>query len=178
MRIAIALLALALTAALAKYVFFDTHAFASPAAGQQEALEALQGLKSVTDAGVNYTNYAPRVLDAKIKVDRYLAAAPTDAPGRDAIALAMREFVLASQAWNAVIGKRVEDEIASGTQIMSDKDMASCPAIQGLIATSNQKTTTMQLFDLGPAYFAAQDGVRPLWQCAALSVADAVRLAK
>jgi len=178
MRIAIALLALALTAALAKYVFFGTHAFASPPAGQQEALDALQGLKSVTDAGVNYTNYAPRVLDAKIKVDRYLAAAPADAPGRDAIALAMREFVLASQDWNATIGSRATEQIAIGTEIMSDKNMAACPAIQALMASSNQETTAMKAFEIGPAYFAARDGLRPLWQCAASSVADAVRLAK
>jgi hypothetical protein len=116
MRIVIALLALAVTAALAKYVFFGTHAFASPPAGQQEALEALQGLKSVTDAGVNYTNYAPRVLDAKIKVDRYLATAPADAPARVAIALAMHEFVLASQDWNATIGSRSTEQIAIGTE--------------------------------------------------------------
>lgn len=135
MRIAIALLALALTAALAKYVFFGTHAFASPPAGQQEALEALQGLKSVTDAGVNYTNYAPRVLDAKIKVDRYLAWARRDCPG-------YAEFVLASQDWNATIGSRAAEQIAIGTEIMSDKSMAACPAIQvfdGLIKSRDNR---------------------------------------
>jgi hypothetical protein len=178
MRIAFTLLALALTAALAKYVFFGAHAFGSPPAGQQEALEALQGLKSVTDAGVNYTNYAPRVLDAKIKVDRYLAAAPAGAPARAAIALAMHEFVLASQDWNASIGSRSTEQIAIGTEIMSDKNMAACPSIQVLMASSNQETTETRAFDIGPAYFAVRDGLRPLWQCAALSVADAARLAR
>lgn len=63
----------------------------SSPAPRQEALDALQGLQSVTEAGTGYTLYAPRVLEAKIKVDRYLAAAPTDAPERAAITQAMRD---------------------------------------------------------------------------------------
>ncbi len=37
-----------------------------------EALQVLRGLQSITTAGVSYRDYAPRVLDAKVQLDRYL----------------------------------------------------------------------------------------------------------
>jgi hypothetical protein len=33
-----------------------------------DALDALKGLRSVTEVGLSYRDYAPRVLDAKVKV--------------------------------------------------------------------------------------------------------------
>src|SRR5712692_6783873 len=39
-----------------------------------DALEALKALQSVTSSGVSYRDYAPRVLDAKVKVDKYLSS--------------------------------------------------------------------------------------------------------
>ena len=39
----------------------------------QEALQALQGLNSVTQAGLSLAEYEPRVLDAKVVADRYLS---------------------------------------------------------------------------------------------------------
>src|SRR6266404_6867137 len=37
-----------------------------------EALQGLQSLRSVTEAGLNYPEYSRRVLDGKVQVDRYL----------------------------------------------------------------------------------------------------------
>jgi hypothetical protein len=40
--------------------------------GFGEALDALKAVRSVTTSGVSYRDYAPRVLEAKIKIDKYL----------------------------------------------------------------------------------------------------------
>jgi hypothetical protein len=70
--------------------------------GIQEALRALKALQSVTSAGVNYRDYAPRVGDAKIQVDRYVSEPKgTIAETRSAIAAAMGFYILASSAWSA-----------------------------------------------------------------------------
>jgi len=39
----------------------------------QEALDAVRALRSVTQSGISYRDYAKRALDAKVKVDRYLS---------------------------------------------------------------------------------------------------------
>lgn len=83
-------------------------------ASWQEALDAVRGLRSVTASGISYRDYASRVLDAKVKVDRYLASLKPDDEKSDAstpanlkalmvrsgIKMAMMYYESASSSWN------------------------------------------------------------------------------
>src|SRR5262249_891418 len=62
-------------------IYFGAGAVAAGGpAPRQEALDALKALQSVTQSGISYRDYAPRVLDAKVKVDHYVASPVTDQP--------------------------------------------------------------------------------------------------
>ena len=58
-----------------KAIYFGAVPSASPTAPPpaRDALDALRGLQSVVESGLTYRDYATRVLDAKVKVDRYLS---------------------------------------------------------------------------------------------------------
>jgi hypothetical protein len=75
------------------------------------ALQVLQGLQSATDGGISYQDYAPRVTDAKIQVDRMLSDTPDSAP-KAAIVEALAFHVFASYAWNAKIFSHNYDGLA------------------------------------------------------------------
>lgn len=67
----------------------------------EAALRELRGLRSVTRAGLNYAEYQRRVLDAKVVVDRYLAAGDPGRPDRwSAISSALGLYIAAARAWN------------------------------------------------------------------------------
>lgn len=64
------------------------------------ALQSLQGLRSVAEAGISHQEYERRVLDAKIVVDRYLTTArPADRDLKEAIRLALVVYLAAADAW-------------------------------------------------------------------------------
>src|SRR5450432_3453327 len=67
------------------------------ASAYDHALDALSALQSVTSSGVTYMDYAKRVLDARIKVDKYMSSMPAD---RETFGAAMRYYELAAQLWN------------------------------------------------------------------------------
>lgn len=102
-----------------------------------EALDALRALQSVTNSGVSYRDYAPRVLDAKVKMDRYLAS-PTngDDKARAAAQLAMRYYEVAAEAWNNKISKSGRDREV-GLVLRSDPGLRECPAVQGVVAEAD-----------------------------------------
>ena len=69
----------------------------------QEAAQALKAVQSITHLGVTYRDYQPRIGDARIKVDQYVAR-----PGHDAYLAAllnrvMGYYALASHAWEVTI---------------------------------------------------------------------------
>ena len=99
----------------------------------QEAVDALKALRSVSGADINYQNYAPRVLDAKVKVDRYLESPNASGPLRMSINAAMKEYLLASAAWNASIASDLERTIANGDALTKDADISKCPAVAGFV---------------------------------------------
>jgi hypothetical protein len=108
---------------------------ARPVAGpapSQEALDALRALRSVTGSGIAYRDYSQRVLDAKVKVDRYLTSSGSQRPELvRAIRVAMLEYELASQAWLTK-----PDPTANGSLwkpmgvTMQDPDVAKCPTVK------------------------------------------------
>jgi len=75
-----------------------------------EALDALRALRSVTESGVTFRDYATRVLDARVKVDR---CQNSSAAATVAARLAMREYELASRAWSAGFATEFDDAPAT-----------------------------------------------------------------
>jgi hypothetical protein len=133
----------------------------------REALDALRGLQSVTETGLNYRDYATRVLDAKVKVDRYLSAFPNDPPElRKSIGVAMREYELARESW------MLNDERSWRGLATSENLQEGCPVVPKLLNDSRLKTA----FILGSMDLPEQarsaikvDGMSPhqaLWKCA------------
>lgn len=97
-----------------------------------EAVDALEGLVSVTNAGIGYMDYAPRVLDAKVIVDRYLAnqGASDKIAGRP-MRRAMDLFVLGSTVWNASLGSSSSSSYERGAFMDRNARAAieACPAV-------------------------------------------------
>ena len=109
----------------------------SPAA---DALDSLRALKSVTEVGVNYPDYKSRVLDAKIKVDKYLATPEKDdAAQRAKIKSAMQLYVLAERARYAYIRRDVIVFGEVGDAVMNDSELAANPAIAEIISQSRNR---------------------------------------
>ena len=100
-----------------------------------EAVDALKALRSVVGSTVSYRDFAPRVLDTKIKVDKYLGGSPHDPlERRAAVGRAMREFELASRAWD---GSFPGHEDLSGWQTIEtnlDSELvAKCPVVTAVV---------------------------------------------
>ena len=92
-----------------------------------EALDALRGLRSITEAGVSYRDYAPHVLDAKIQIDRWLSTKPSD-PAGNLVSLAIREYNIAAKAWSATITNDFYQSGSIGTTILADSEISKCPS--------------------------------------------------
>jgi hypothetical protein len=147
-------------------------------APSQDALDALRAIRSVVEAGASYQDYASRVLDAKIKADKYQSASGNDAADlRSAIGLAMREYELASRAWDGSF--RGHEDLAMWQKIEANLDtdiLKKCPVVSKVVKS----------VELGAAYqtlgrrdTATVDGQTPwaaLWTCATAQVAEAERL--
>lgn len=99
-----------------------------------EALDALHALRSVTESGITFRDYAPRVLDAKIRVDRYLSSSADDAAElRGSIWLATREYELASRVWGASFQL---DGVSTLTAIIDNLEpdiLKNCPVVKKAI---------------------------------------------
>ena len=139
-----------------------------------DALDALRGLKSATEVGINLRDYAPRVVDAKVKLDKYLATAPKDGQQLEPI---MRLYVMALQAWTMKAGQK-GTPFAISEEIMASPELSSCPAMQNLIViVKKESEEKVGLFGpkdtpaqwLGVHLFTSQ-GV--LWKCAAEKLAS------
>ena len=75
------------------------------------AIKHLKKLKSVTDAGVSYTDYSARVLDAKTEVDSELSEISSSNRVKSLLADSMDAYVAARDLWRTVIKKTTKDNI-------------------------------------------------------------------
>jgi hypothetical protein len=166
-----------------------------------EALDALRGLRSVTDSGVSFRDYAPRVLDAKVKVDRYFGSPTTDTEElRNAIGVAMREYELASRTWalsiSASRGTEVIVQSGTGKTIEEDAGISKCPAVRNIIDQVDKERLEVSWLApyryqivswarLGASWseqrqamigYAVGQTPRILWACASAQLGDADRL--
>ena len=136
-----------------------------------EALDALKALQSVTAAGVDYKEYSSRVLDAKVKVDRFLESAPPDSATRGAIAKSIRFYILASTAWNGRVNSGLEQFPAVGR----DPLLQQCDEAQDVLRKYVQHRRADESFGKGytDGLTIAISGLPALWSCAAREIAAA-----
>jgi hypothetical protein len=140
-----------------------------------EALDALQGLQAVAAAGVDYKEYASRVVDAKVKVDRFLASAPSDSTARGAVARSMRFYDLASMAWSG----RVSGSLDQFPGVGRDPLLQQCDEAQDVLRKYVPHRGSDQIFGEGysDGLAIALSGLPALWSCASRETAAAVHAA-
>jgi hypothetical protein len=154
----------------------------------------------VTDSGITYRDYSQRVVDARVKVDRYLSSAATDTPGlRDAVRVAMVEYELMRYALNPVTGEK-EKSLGTMGKIVGDPGVArKCLPLRNLTdqdlsseqhSLKNVLRTNAALAwkvarishtpdhddDLGLTFLAKQITPAQIWSCASDQIVEADRL--
>jgi|KBSSwiStaDraftv2_1062776.scaffolds.fasta_scaffold130802_1 hypothetical protein len=144
-------------------------------AEREEAIGALEGLRSVARTGVTYREYAPRVGDAQIVIDRYLKKEDGAPSIKGAIADSFHFYALAGTAWNAGLSRG--NYAAVGT----DSALARCSPAQRVIAESKRKSPFLwRAKGAGEGattgMVIASDGIAALWSCAADKLAEAEKL--
>ena len=154
---------------------FDEQVRAVYISGGNEAIGALEGLRSVARTGVTYREYAPRVSEAQVVVDLYLKKEDGAPAIRGAIADSFHFYALAGAAWNAGLSR------GNYATVGTDAALARCAHAQRVIAESKRKspfiwrakgagegaTTGMVI---------ATDGIAALWSCASDKLAEAEKL--
>jgi hypothetical protein len=150
-------------------IVFDSTAFAqkqnSPknsfSQAAKEVLRPLRAIDSVVEAGTNYNNYAPRVSDAKIKVDEFLREySKSPIPEfNNHIAAAIAYYTEASTAWNAKVSKSFA-EIPPNAYIFNCKECG-------------EQTRTSQFWDVIAQFF-----VPCIWECARNEIIKAEQLVR
>jgi hypothetical protein len=147
----------------------------APLVERDEALGALEGLRSVARTGVTYREYAPRVSEAQLVVDRYLQKEDGAPSIKGAIADSFHFYALAGTAWNAGLSR------GNYATVGTDAALARCAHAQRVIAESKRRspfiwrakgagegaTTGMVI---------ATDGIAALWSCASDKLAEAEKL--
>jgi hypothetical protein len=185
MRITIAILLFAVSAA----------AQDQPLAAQQtrspEALAALNALRAVqnaTEIGVNFRDYTTRVIDAKTALDRY----PADSGDqfRAKLATVAKIYSIAAQGWSTKIRYSLGANLAVGSAVLNDTEIAACPGMPEAIEkakvakpwyetnpsiTEKQRTLMRRTSpQQPPAYYLGSDLESPalLWRCASGKLAE------
>jgi hypothetical protein len=116
----------------------------------EEALDALQSLRSVTNSGISYRDYAPRVLDARVKVDKYLALPNQPEKKQSSIKTAMQYYELAGAAWGGEITKNYSRATEVGLTLRGSAELGECPNVQQVIAESNASSRRIHTQAIGP----------------------------
>jgi uncharacterized protein YfaQ (DUF2300 family) len=127
-------------------------------------MKALKGLASIAQAGVTYRDYAPRVLDAKVVVDRSLQSSPDEAIGA-----AMRLYVFVSSAWSVTLAEGDYESIGN------DRALADCPTATTAINAAVRRLGYAPR-NLTPAYvrgFLIKEAFPAFWACASDKIAEA-----
>lgn len=136
-----------------------------------DALKALGGLQSVVAGGVNYRDYAPRVSDAKIIVDRYIQEPERgDGAVKEAVAAAMRYYASAARAWSARLSRSNYEQVAN------DPSLRDCPPMLDIVEEAKRDRTAIS----EPSKIGIYVGLRfqPLWSCASDKIGEAERALK
>jgi hypothetical protein len=143
----------------------------NPAA--RETLSALRGLDAVTKAGINYAEYARRVLDATVAYDRFERSQDVgqDLPHQKAaseIRTAMRCHQLGASVWNSVVVNNASEQHSVYTTVFEDPVLSRCPGFATLSGPQQKD-----------AWLRGKEFALPaLWACAGLHLSEAENLLK
>lgn len=141
----------------------------------KDALDALRGLRSVTESGVSYRQYSERVLDAKVKVDQ---VSGDSSPAAAAATSAMRYYQLASNAWNSAISVSNANsyaimlETGRGLQEL----LGDCPTLSRFVSTIPAKIQGSNRTSMLSSLVGQQPSV--VWPCASAKLALAENASK
>lgn len=118
-------------------IYYGTAPAAAESSARDEALKALKALRSIAQVltTLTYRDYAPRVSDTRIIVDRYLQEKGGDAGIKGAIAQSMHFYMLAGLAWDAELARGPAVTLAY-LRVGSDPAVAQCEPVLGMIADS------------------------------------------
>jgi hypothetical protein len=131
-----------------------------------EALDALRALRSVTRSGIGYRDYVPRVLDTRVKVDKYVMASDDPPALTSAIATAMREFEIVSSVWERFIR-------GSGTDPFTLKGLATSAEFSWCSAVQNRAKRWKSLWH---SEITTNEVVGTLWACASAKITEPEQL--
>jgi hypothetical protein len=141
------------------------------------AIEALRGLKSVTESGVSYAQYAPRVLDAKVVVDRITK---DGSPAAVAAVASMLYYQLASSVWNMAVAPTTATSLAQSQTVGNALLTTDCPGLAALVGNIMKglpaKTPANMKVPLLAEMMKNREPV--IWACASSKLADAEAAAK
>lgn len=142
---------------------------------RDEAIGALEALRSVARTGVTYREYAPRVGEAQLVVDRYLQKEDGAPAIKGAIADSFRFYALAGAAWNAGLSR------GNYATVGTDSALARCAHAQRVIAESKRKSPFLwRAKGAGEGattgMVIATDGIAALWSCASDKLAEVEKL--
>jgi hypothetical protein len=144
---------------------------AAEPAGFQEAMKSLRTVRSVSEGGARYQDYAPRTLEAKIAVDEYLRAPErNDADIRRAVGASLRYYLLTSRVWNAIIvnsNSTTREMAVLSIYQAATSDLESCPGVKKTMSSAN---------DAG--YGLTSAALRPLLECASAELVRAEKLTR
>ena len=140
---------------------------ANTSAGLGEGLSALKGLRSAVDSGgISALEYARRVADAKMTIDRSIERPPAD-PASRAVSEAFSTYVFA----NAVLSRRVTTGRLTSTSTEAGEGPQGCRRWTSYLEAQWQRRTAG-----GRTEHDVPDVLRVLWSCAADQVAEAEKL--
>jgi len=129
-----------------------------------DAILALKELESVTVAGINYTEYSRRMLDTRIKIDRFLGIGGGDPELSLLIQRSMELYTFARAAWNSKITKDYDQG--------EDPRVDLCPPV----ANVRDSATAEQYVPLAVARgISVAVAVPTLWTCASDNISAAER---
>jgi hypothetical protein len=146
----------------------------APAAGP---LAPVRAMASATKSGITYRDYAPRVVDARVKVDEVTKNTPDQA--RTAIVGAMRLYELASRAWSYQINEPIGGFVELAQTVESDEMMRKCPTMGALIEKGNAQAHKMNRVGIERLRVVGIEigfNVPAIWSCAADKIAEAEKL--
>jgi hypothetical protein len=143
----------------------------------QEAARALKAVQSVTQLGVTYREYQPRIGDAKIKVDQYVARSGHDVRLGALLNRVMGYYTLANQAWAVSIrGDGAPDWHERKEAVWKVMQATDCGPLR---AFTEAHTKSLWLWGRRPEYVGDDleqkifgPVVPTIWQCASQALIE------
>ncbi len=141
----------------------------------REAIRSLKALQSVASGSVTYSEYASRVNDVKIVVDRSLEEADRD-DGilRDAVKVAFDYYVLVSSLWNNKVGTGSQYKTASENPLVKQ----CAPTMQVITTVRHFTVPYSELRSSERGGLVMLYGLPGLLSCASEKVTEAEQLAR